>query len=270
MTTEAAEGIGPIDLHTHSTASDGMLAPAQLVALAVERGLAVLALTDHDTVAGIAEAAEAAEAAGLRFPTGVPTAIIRLWFSAQPRPVAESGIFTGDFVVDNFFWLDRLQPAYREWSRATGGSAVEMHIYGPPEIIALPDATLLARAVTDVYRAFPELRGQLLHARLLRNAATHTLFQIGEPDLHLGIETPWPGLYACGDWVYHPTPALYLERATVTGIAAANSALAARGQQPWPLLDHPSPEWLAGALAGMFRRVRLGLLRHKQAKHKKL
>lgn len=60
-----------IDLHTHSTASDGMLAPARLVALAVERGLRVLALTDHDTVAGVAEASAAAEAAGIRFIPGV-------------------------------------------------------------------------------------------------------------------------------------------------------------------------------------------------------
>lgn len=61
----------PIDLHTHSTASDGMLAPARLVELAVERGLRVLALTDHDTVAGVAEASAAAEAASLRFIPGV-------------------------------------------------------------------------------------------------------------------------------------------------------------------------------------------------------
>lgn len=71
MTAEAVKGTGPIDLHTHSTASDGMLAPAQLVALATERGLSALALTDHDTVAGVAEARAAAEAAGLRFIPGV-------------------------------------------------------------------------------------------------------------------------------------------------------------------------------------------------------
>jgi predicted metal-dependent phosphoesterase TrpH len=70
MTTEAAGGTGPIDLHTHSTASDGMLAPAQLVALAIERGLSVLALTDHDTVAGVPEARKAATAQ-LRFIPGV-------------------------------------------------------------------------------------------------------------------------------------------------------------------------------------------------------
>src|SRR5262249_35839224 len=120
-------------------------------------------------------------------------------------------------------------------------------------------------AVADIGRAFPELRGELLHALLLRNDATHTLFQIGEPDEHLAVETPWPGLFACGDWVYHPTPALYLERAAVTGIVAANAALAGRGQEPWPLLAPPRPERFAGFLAGQFRRLRLALLRRKRA-----
>lgn len=64
-------GGGPIDLHTHSTASDGLLSPAQLVALAIEGGLQALALTDHDTVAGIPEASAAASAAALRFIPGV-------------------------------------------------------------------------------------------------------------------------------------------------------------------------------------------------------
>ena len=43
-----------IDLHCHSTASDGRLTPAQLVDMAKHRGLSALALTDHDTVAGLA------------------------------------------------------------------------------------------------------------------------------------------------------------------------------------------------------------------------
>lgn len=48
------------DLHTHSTASDGALAPAELVAAAADAGVGQLALTDHDTTSGLAEAAEAA------------------------------------------------------------------------------------------------------------------------------------------------------------------------------------------------------------------
>jgi isorenieratene synthase len=206
--------------------------------------------------------AEAADR--LRFPAGVPTAIIRLWFKVKPKAIAEAGIYTGDFVMDNFFWLDRLQTAYAEWSRDTGGSALEMHIYGPPDLLAQPDASLLARVLIDTYRAFPELRGKLLHSVLLRNEATHTLFSVGEPGQHLGIETPWPGLFACGDWVYHPAPALYLERAATTGIAAANAVLSSLGLEPWPLLSHPQPEWLAGKMEKSLQRLRLALLRRKK------
>lgn len=49
----------PIDLHTHSTASDGLLSPEDVVLRAADRGVAVVALTDHDTTAGIARAAAA-------------------------------------------------------------------------------------------------------------------------------------------------------------------------------------------------------------------
>ena len=52
-----------IDLHVHSTASDGTCSPRELVRMAAEQGLAAIALSDHDTVSGYAEAA--AEGAGL-------------------------------------------------------------------------------------------------------------------------------------------------------------------------------------------------------------
>lgn len=58
---------GPIDLHCHSTFSDGVLSPTQLVRLAAERGLSALAITDHDTVAGVCEAADEAARIGLDF-----------------------------------------------------------------------------------------------------------------------------------------------------------------------------------------------------------
>jgi hypothetical protein len=53
------------DLHCHSTHSDGLLAPAAVVARAAERGVDVLALTDHDEVSGLAEAREAAAGGGI-------------------------------------------------------------------------------------------------------------------------------------------------------------------------------------------------------------
>lgn len=60
-----------VDLHCHSTASDGTLPPAEVVRLAARSGLSALALTDHDTIAGVTEAAEEAEKAGIDFLPGI-------------------------------------------------------------------------------------------------------------------------------------------------------------------------------------------------------
>lgn len=59
-----------IDLHTHSTASDGTDTPADLVKKAADLGLAALALTDHDTLKGLEEAEAAAAGAGIEFIRG--------------------------------------------------------------------------------------------------------------------------------------------------------------------------------------------------------
>jgi len=58
------------DLHSHSTCSDGLLSPADLVERAVQRGVDVLALTDHDEIKGLADARAAAEHWGLRLIDG--------------------------------------------------------------------------------------------------------------------------------------------------------------------------------------------------------
>lgn len=60
-----------VDLHTHSIASDGSMAPAELVRHAKESGLSAVALTDHDTVDGIEEALEEGERIGFEVVPGV-------------------------------------------------------------------------------------------------------------------------------------------------------------------------------------------------------
>jgi predicted metal-dependent phosphoesterase TrpH len=60
-----------VDLHSHSTLSDGLLEPEALVERAAGRGVALLALTDHDTTAGCAAAAAACARRGIRFVPGV-------------------------------------------------------------------------------------------------------------------------------------------------------------------------------------------------------
>ncbi|MBF5039235.1 PHP domain-containing protein [Methylophilus sp. 13] len=65
----------PIDLHCHSTLSDGLLSPEELVAHAASKGVRVLALTDHDEVGGLARARIAAEQHGITLVNGVEISV---------------------------------------------------------------------------------------------------------------------------------------------------------------------------------------------------
>src|SRR5437868_11613901 len=62
---------GRADLHLHTTCSDGTYTPAQVVELASRCGLSALAITDHDTMAGVPAAQAAAAAAGITLVPGV-------------------------------------------------------------------------------------------------------------------------------------------------------------------------------------------------------
>lgn len=87
-----------VDLHTHSTASDGADSPAELVAQASSLGLAALALTDHDTICGLEEAQGAARNTGLELIRGceISTAkgdirmhILGLWLPENCHPLED-------------------------------------------------------------------------------------------------------------------------------------------------------------------------------------
>jgi len=86
-----------IDLHTHSNRSDGALPPAQLLARAAAAGVEMLALTDHDTTAGLEEAAHAAAGLGIALVPGVE--ISAAWRSQ------------GIHVLG--LWIDPLSPLLR-------------------------------------------------------------------------------------------------------------------------------------------------------------
>jgi len=63
------------DLHNHSTSSDGLLSPSQLLELGARQGVQAMALTDHDTVDGLEEATQAARRLGIGFVNGVEISV---------------------------------------------------------------------------------------------------------------------------------------------------------------------------------------------------
>lgn len=88
-----------IDLHTHSTASDGTFSPAELVAAAAAMGLRALALTDHDTVQGLPEACRAGREQGIEVIGGCELSvkfadksmhILGLWVPQYPKPLEDA------------------------------------------------------------------------------------------------------------------------------------------------------------------------------------
>ena len=87
-----------IDLHTHTSYSDGTFTPDELMKLAAERGLTTVAVTDHDTTTSWADSREAAEAAGIELVTGVE-------FSTT---------FEGSSVHVLCYWPDESNPEFAE------------------------------------------------------------------------------------------------------------------------------------------------------------
>lgn len=174
--------------------------------------------------------------------------VLRFWFNMKPNERMEAGIFSGDFILDNFFWLDMIYDSYRAWGAAVGGSVVEAHIYGPADVVSQEDAWIVSMALSEICLVHSELRGRRIHFTLNRLPMSHTLFSIGSEVGHPGTTSEWPNLFIAGDWVRHPHPSLYLERAAVTGIAAANQVLEHEGRPMRPILEPPAPEPFAAGL----------------------
>jgi predicted metal-dependent phosphoesterase TrpH len=116
-----------IDLHSHTTESDGTYTPAELVTAATEIGLAALAITDHDTLAGYEAAKPLAEEAGLRLVCGIELST-KLQVPAR-KTVHLLGYFpesepTAEFVD----WLLAMQAARRDRNRRLAAKLQSMGV----------------------------------------------------------------------------------------------------------------------------------------------
>ncbi|HUW70353.1 MAG TPA: PHP domain-containing protein [bacterium] len=136
-----------IDLHTHSSASDGALTPTALIDRAITEGLSALALTDHDSFDGLDEAQAAADAGGLRFIRGIEIEIafepgefhlLGLDFSAIQEPFHEAALALArsredrNRAVLELFRADGVQLDYDELRERVG-----LGMIGRPHIAEL-------------------------------------------------------------------------------------------------------------------------------------
>jgi len=116
------------DLHAHSTCSDGALSPTDLVTRAAGRGVTHLALTDHDTLAGLAEAQMAATHNGIELINGVE---ISVTWQRKPLHIVGLGFDIGDPVLNSL--LEELQLTRRQRAEKIAAKLAKKGVKEPLE-----------------------------------------------------------------------------------------------------------------------------------------
>lgn len=177
-----------IDLHTHSTASDGRLTPAALVNAAADAGVTLLALTDHDTTAGVAEARAAAAARGIRLVPAVEISVT--W---QRRTLHIVGLAVDTAAEALAAGLALLQDRRRERSAAIAAKLDKLGV-----------ANALARA--QVQAGGGQITRTHFARLLLEDGRCRTMQQAFKRFLKPGrpghASTEWAGLEEAVDWIH--------------------------------------------------------------------
>lgn len=175
------------DLHAHSTASDGTLEPAELMRRAHTAGIDVMALTDHDTLEGLAEAAAEAAALGMRFVPGVEVSVT---WGGRTVHVVGLGVDAANQALRE--GLDSLRD-YRDWrAEEMGRRLAKVGIEGIFEHARdLSNGRLISR--THFARALVE-QGYCESVR----AVFHKYLVNGKPGF---VEGDWAGLAAAVSWI---------------------------------------------------------------------
>lgn len=179
-----------VDLHSHSNHSDGMLAPAALVERAAARGVDVLALTDHDTLTGLAEAREAASGSGLRFIDGVE---ISLTWRGRTLHVLGLGVDPAD--ADLRRGLESVRAGRLERARAIARSLEDAGVPG-----ALEGA--LAHAANPLMVSRTHFARHLVASGVVPDAraAFRSYLTPGKPGY---VEHRWGALEEAVGWIRH-------------------------------------------------------------------
>ena len=201
-----------IDLHMHSTCSDGTDSPSELVDLALEKDLVAMALTDHDTVAGVAEAIHAAEGKPIEVIPGVEISCEYVVppMAGKPSRKKEIHILGYGMDIENRELLDVLQFARDERDNRNKKMCENFYNAGYTMITY----ENLLETFGNVTIARPHF------ARLLMNA---------------GVVPSIKAAFADGQLLAENSP-LYVHRTYVTPEQGIKSILNAGGK---PVLAHP-------------------------------
>lgn len=161
---------GFIDLHTHSSASDGTDSPAQLVARAHAAGLAAVAITDHDTLSGLDEGQQAGRELGVEVVRGCEIStgtdlgelhILGLWLPENPLPLMEKLRWLRERRAErNTGIVQKLQDLGYDISMEEVLAAAKGESVGRPHIAEVLLRKGFAKDARQVFREFLGSRGK--------------------------------------------------------------------------------------------------------------
>jgi predicted metal-dependent phosphoesterase TrpH len=263
---EAAAPV-PVDLHIHTTASDGDFSPEQVVEMAVRAGLGTIAITDHNTLGGVEEAMRAGIEHGLAVISGVE-------ISAN---LGELELHLLGYFVD---WRDRtlrsrLAESEQEFVRVYAGRAARMRALG----FRVEDADVLEMRPDGSYMLKSLLDALLYHDREGKDARLDP-YRRGDLAARLAFlrayQQPGGPGHAPMKMMAAPEAIALVKRAGGVAVLAHPGTLLAEGESPAvlePLLRGLAEEGLAGVeahssyhppaftreLRGLARRLGLGV-----------
>ena len=160
-----------IDLHVHTTASDGTCSPTEVVKLAKEKGLAAIAITDHDTISGYEEARQAGEELGIEVVPGIeistrylgPVHILGYYLDTKSPALNEVSSWLvkdrdrRNRKIVSLMQADGLDVSYEQMQERFGA------VIGRPHFAELLVEMGIAESINDAFARFVE-RGQKYYA----------------------------------------------------------------------------------------------------------
>ena len=243
-TSTAASAIVPADGHRWRVElSDGSTLDTRHLVLAVHPG-ALRSLLAASPRAAEAAPRLASKAAAL--PVAPPFAVTRLWLGSDVAP--ERPVFNAvsrEPTLDSVTVYSRLEQPCAEWAARTGGAVVELHSYA----CSAPDAhTATARMRAELAALWPETRDAPVVHLQQRLEATAPTFPPGGAGTRPTVSGDARGVRVAGDFVDTPFLTGLMERASASGVLAANDVLAEVGAGPEEILGVPQRGLLAGLL----------------------
>jgi len=207
------------DLHMHTTASDGLLAPAAVVKLAAAAGLAAVAITDHDTIAGVGEAMEEGARCGILVVPGVEISTVASGidvhvlgynfdvhddrFQERLRQLRQTRDRRNEMIVDKLQGLG-MDISMEEVVAAAGRDGKGDDTVGRPHIAAV----LIAKGyVSSIDEAFRTLLGQ--------DGAAY----VNPPRIDPATAVTW--IHEAGGYAVLAHPGLYGDDSLIPVLAAA-------------------------------------------------